>query len=279
MEKSLKIASSKDLLSLNGAKQIISENNGFEYARISKKGSLDSIKQDLYAKEYDMACIPLHKIPFVLPDGIVLAGVSKRHDPNLSFVGRLDCLQGETLRDIKSGTRILVKSQIIKEQIIKLLPEVDCTVTSMEFSEIKKAFSERKTDGFICPIYEIEQNNFDLTGLYQWKFSPYEMVGTPAEGVVTYICRMDDIVVRKFIKDLHQSETSRCTNIERKIMKSFESGNVGAYCFRDERNNFQIHATHIGEQVEPCFFTQSTSAGLAEKIIEILSNETNLSTI
>jgi len=70
LEKSLKIGSSTDLLSLNVAKQIISEHNGFEYARISKKGTLDAIKQELYAKEYDMVCMLLSEIPFTLPDGI-----------------------------------------------------------------------------------------------------------------------------------------------------------------------------------------------------------------
>lgn len=279
MEKSLKIGSSTDLLSLNVAKQLISENKGFEYARISKKGSLDAIKQELYAKEYDMVCIPLNKVPFVLPDGIVLAGVSKRFDPSLKFIGKEECLSGETLRDIKAGTKVLVRNAIIKEQLIKLLPEITCIVEDITFSSIKSKMDDQSIDAFICASYELSQNDFDTKDFYEWTFSPYEMVGIPADGVVTYICRMDDIVVRKFIKDLHQNETSRCTNIERKIMKSFAHGSIGAYCVKDERNNFQIHASYNAIENERCFFTQSTSTGLAEKIIEIFSNETNLSHI
>lgn len=279
MEKSLKIGSSSDLLSLNVAKQLISENKGFEYARIAKKASLDKIKQELYAKEYDMVCLPLSKIPFVLPDGIVLAGVSSRFDAQMKFIGHSDCLSGDTIRDLKPGSKVLVNSSIIKDQLVKLLPEVDCIVKNGPFNEMAQKLKNKEVDAFICPNYQIEQNEFDLDGKYEWTFSPYEMVGTPASGVVTYICRMDDIIVRKFIKELHQSDTSRCTNIERKIMKFFDAGTIGAYCFKDERNNFQIHAAHTAEENERCFFTQSTSAGLAEKIIEILSNETNLSHI
>jgi len=279
LEKSLKIGSSTDLLSLNVANQIISENNGFEYAKISKKGNLDAIKQELYAKEYDMVCIPLSKVPFTLPDGIVLAGVSKRYDPSLKFVGKQNCLQGDTLRDINQGAKILVKSKIIKEQLLQLLPSVECIVKDIDFKSIRAEFDENSIDGFICAGYELTQNDFDTTGHYLWTFSPYEIVGIPADGVVTYICRMDDIIVRKFIKDMHQSKTSRCTNIERKVMKAFSPGSIGAFCLKDERNNFQIHASHTDKENERCFFTQSTSAGLAEKIIEIFSNETNLSTI
>ncbi len=279
MEKSLKIASSKDLLSINVVKQLISENKGFESARISKKGSLDTIKQELYAKEYDMACIPLSSVPFVLPDGIVLAGVSKRFDSSLKFIGAPSCLNGGTLRDLKKGVKVLVPNQIIKDQLLKLLPDTLCEVRDLNFDEFSSQLTDKKVDAFICPAYEIEQNKFDSSEYYEWTFSPYEMVGIPADGVVTYICRMDDIVVRKFIKDIHHSDISRCTNIERKIMKSFELDTLGAYCSKDERNNFHIHASHTAEENDRCFFTQSTSTGLAEKIIEIFSNETNLSTI
>lgn len=279
LEKSLKIASSKDLLSINVAKQLISENKGFEYARISKNGSLDSIKQELYAKEYDMACLPLSNIPFVLPDGIVLAGVSERFDSSLKFVGSPNCIDGETLRDLKPGVKVLVPNQIIKDQLLKLLPEVQCEVNDLNFKDIATQLKENKIDGFICPVFEIDQSDFNLSDYYEWTFSPYEMVGIPAAGVVTFICRMDDIIVRKFIKGIHQNDISRCTNIERKIMKSFDLDTLGAYCSKDERNNFHIHASHTSEENDRCFFTQSTSAGLAEKIIEIFSNETNLSTI
>ncbi len=279
MEKSLKIGSSSDLLSYNEAKQLISGNTGFEYVRIRKNASLDSIKQELFAKEYDLVCVPLSKLPFVLPDGIVLAGVSKRYDTTLSFIGNQNCLKGPTIRDIREGSKILVQSEIIKLQLQKLLPEVDCQIDTGNFVDTTELLKSNKIAGFIRPNYEFEQNKFSLDDHYVWNFSPYEMIGVPADGVITYVCRMDDIIVRKFIKNIHESDTSKCTNVERKIMKSFDSGTIGAYCFKDEHNNFQIHAVNNIEGNERCFFTQSTSAGLAEKIIEILSNEANLSTI
>lgn len=279
MEKSLKIAAANDLLSTNEVKRIISEHNDFEFAKLGKKTGLKSIKSSLYAKEYDMVCVPLSSVEFTLPDGIVLAGVSKRYNPEIKFVGKKETLNGETLRDIKKGSKILAPDEIIKDQLDQLLPEVNCQLSYDTPQEMAKRLESNDIDGFITYQYLIEETNLNIDAYYIWEFSPYEIVGTPAAGVVTYICRMDDIVVRKFIKKLHQAETSRSTNIERKVMKAFAKDKIGAFCFQDERNNYQIHASHTSDKNHRCFFTQSTTAGLAEKTIEILKDEANVSHI
>ena len=279
MEKSLKIAAAKDLLSTNEAKRIISEHKGFEFAKLGKKNGLDSIKSSLYAKEYDMACISLSSVDFVLPDGIVLAGVSKRYNPELKFIGSNSALAGKTLRDIKKGSKILAPNGIIKDQLLELLPEVNCKASHDSFEDMAKRLKSNDIDGFITYQYLLDETGFDSSSYYIWEFSPYEIVGTPAAGAVTYICRMDDIIVRKFIKNLHKAETSRSTNIERKVMKAFAKDKIAAFCFQDERNNYQIHASRTSEGNHRCFFTQSTTAGLAEKTIEILKDEANVSSI
>ena len=246
---------------------------------LGKKVRLDSIKSSLYAKEYDMVCVPLSNVGFVLPDGIVLAGVSKRFSPQLKFIGNYKALDGETLRDIKKSSKIWVPDEIIKDQLEKLLPDVNCQVCHHSLEEMTEGLKNEKIAGFITYQYLISESGLDISPYYVWEFSPYEIVGTPAAGVVTYICRMDDIIVRKFIKGLHQAKTSRSTNIERKVMKAFAKDKIGALCFQDERNNYQIHASHTTDKNHRCFFTQSTTAGLAEKTIEILKDEANVSHI
>ncbi len=279
MEKSLKIAAANDLLSTNEVNRIISEHKDFEFAKLGKKTGLNSIKSSLYAKEYDMVCVPLSSVEFTLPDGIVLAGVSKRYNPEIKFIGRKEALEGDTLRDIKKGSKVLACDEIIKDQLDQLLPGINCQISHDTIENITKRLDNNDIDGFITYQYLIDESNLDINAYYTWEFSPYEIVGTPAAGVVTYICRMDDIIVRKFIKNLHQAETSRSTNIERKVMKAFAKDKIGAFCFQDERNNYQIHASHTSDKNHRCFFTQSTTAGLAEKTIEILKDEANVSHI
>ena len=279
MEKSLKIAADKDLLCTNVAKRIISEYKDFEFAKLGKKNSLDSVKSSLYAKEFDMVCVPLSNVDFVLPDGIVLAGVSKRYNPELKFVGNPNSLDGDSLRDIKSRAKVLVSDEIIKDQLQLLLPGIDCAFSHDSLSDLEARLKKGEIDGFVVYQYQIDETGYDTSPYYVWKFSPYEIVGRPAAGVVTYICRMDDIIVRKFIKDIHKAETSRSTNIERKVMKAFAKNKIGAFCFQDERQNYQIHASHTSDKNHRCFFTQSTTAGLAEKTIEILKDEANVSHI
>jgi len=279
LEKSLKIAAAKDLLSTNEVKRIISGHPDFEFAKLGKKTGLDSIKSSLYSKEYDMVCIPLSNVAFVLPDGIVLAGVSKRYSPELKFVGNQHALDGDTLRDIKADSKILVPDGIIKDQLEKLLPTINCQQSYDSLEQMATRLKNDEIAGFVTYQYLIDETGYDTTPYYVWEFSPYEIVGTPAAGVVTYICRMDDIIVRKFIKNLHQAETSRSTNIERKVMKAFAKDKIGAFCFQDDRNNYQIHPSHTNGENHRCFFTQSTTAGLAEKTIEILKDEANVSSI
>lgn len=279
MDKVLTIASSADLFSLNAAKQIISQNPGFNYYSMGSKVSFESIKSNLISKDFDMACIPLSMAGFSLPDGLVMAGVSQRSDSTLKFIGNFECLDGSTLRDIKTGSQVLVANKIIADQLLVLLPDIKVKVKKVKASDAHKMLLNKEIDGYVMPDFLIQLEKVDIEKFYCWTFSPYEVISKAGSGVVTYLCRMDDIILRRFIKSFHDGSTSRCTNIERKVAKVFPNEEIAAYCYIDERNNFQIHASLTKEVNDRCFFTQSTSDNLAEKIIEILKNETNVSHI
>lgn len=276
MDKPLTIASSSAFLAKSASNHIASTTDSAKMVKLKGNYTFDSIKSQLMAKDYDLAVINLADAPFQLPDGLVIAGVSERKDASLKFLGNPDCLNGGSLRDLKAGAKIKVRYKIVKDQLLKLFQDLEIIVDKSSIIEFHKELDAGKIDGFIMAKFQFEQLNIDQNNYYEWEFSPYELVSKGGEGVAAYLCRMDDIYHRKIIKNFHHSPTSVCTNVERKITRAFPNNPIGAFCFMDDRNNYQIHSSVSLDKNHRSFYSQSTSDSLADKILELLQNETNV---
>jgi len=279
LDKPLTIASSSAFLAKTASKHIVNTNDSARIVKLKGNYSFDSIKSQLMAKDFDFAVINLADAPFNLPDGLVLAGVSERKDASLKFLGNPDCLTGESLRDIKKGAKIKVRYDIVKDQLLELFEDLEVITDKNPITDFHKDLESGNIDGYIRAKFEFEQINLPENKFYEWDFSPHEIVSKGGEGVAAYLCRMDDILHRKIIRSYHHSPTSVCTNVERKITRAFPNNPIGAYCFMDSRNNYQIHSSVSLDKNHRSFYSQSTSDSLADKILELLQNETNVPNI
>ncbi len=276
MDKPLTIASSSAFLAKSASNHIASTSDSSKMVKLKGNYTFDTIKSQLMARDFDLAVINLADAPFQLPDGLVIAGVSERKDATLKFLGNHSCLDGTSLRDIKSGSKIKVRYKIVKDQLLELFNDLDVIVDKSPIVEFHKELDKGKIDGFIMAKFQFEELNIADDKYYEWEFSPYELVSKGGEGVAAYLCRMDDIYHRQIIKEFHHSPTSVCTNVERKITRAFPNNPIAAYCFMDSRNNYQIHSSVSLENNHRSFYSQSTSDSLADKILELLQNETNV---
>lgn len=276
LEKSIKLVSTSDHLCKNAIEGLLSEFPDLIFSNFGRKLTFEAVKTLLISKEFDIIVSTFEKLPKKLPDGAVMAGVSKRAETELTFIGNPKSLNGSTLRDLKENATVYTRNKLISAQFTSFLPAAECLEVKSSVSEMIKEVNQGQKDGFIVAAHELNGFEDKIEALYKWKFSPYEMVGVPADGAVIFICRMDDIIVRQFIKDIHQNATSVCTNVERKISKAFEPGTLGAYCALDERGNYITHAVQLEPELNRCSFAQTTTSGLSDKIIELLKEKQNV---
>ena len=96
---------------------------------------------------------------------------------------------------------------------------------------------------------------------------------------MAFQCRDEDAETLAVLRKIHQGITIETTNVERKILKILDGGcqlPVGAYCERDLLNNYHVWACYTPSLDMPLRVVKvslSTSAGLAEEVVQKLKDE------
>ena len=131
-------------------------------------------------------------------------------------------------------------------------------------------------DAIVLAAAGVERLEIDLSNYHVVEFNPKEYVSAPAQGVIAYQCRSVDKTTRRVLKKIHRSDTALCTNVERTVMKIMDGGcqlPLGAYCEQDKSGNYHCYASYSpgpGEQLRQVRLSQSTHAGLAERVVDQL---------
>ena len=101
--------------------------------------------------------------------------------------------------------------------------------------------------------------------------SPKEFVPEAGRGVAAFLTAEDDKTTRRLLKPLHHPAVSAVTNIERQVKRLFEDENIGAYCLKDENNNYHLWAVAlVSGKVRRTRLSQSTHFEMAERCKDLL---------
>ena len=140
--RSIKIAARSSPLSMAQAKEVLALlssihcDETFEITPlasegdIKKKVSLNTLERGVFAKrieqalidgEADIAVHSAKDVPSDIPDGLTIAGYTRRMDPRDVIVQREEC----TLDDLPTGFRLGTSSQRRSCQILNLRPDID----------------------------------------------------------------------------------------------------------------------------------------------------------
>jgi hydroxymethylbilane synthase len=118
---------------------------------------------------------------------------------------------------------------------------------------------------------EIDMSDFEVV-----TFNPKEFIPAPAQGVLAFQTRTDDLGIRRVLKEIHRSDVASCTNVERKALNLIEGGchtPVGIYCERDTNGYYHVWAAMAdtwNSAIRRVQISSSTTHNLAEQIVEKL---------
>jgi len=236
------------------------------------------IEDALIANKIDVAVHSLKDLPTDSHPELAISGVSLRANPGDILIIHPKHVDTANIIKVKAGARIGTSSIRRKVQ----LKQFDGSINLVDIrgngpTRISKVRSG-EVDGVVLAAAGVERLNIDISDLEVVRFNPLEFVPAPAQGVIGYQCRKADKVNRTIIKDIHRSEVSVCTNIERKILNLLDGGcqlPLGAFCTRDANGHFHCTAILGSEPGQPIARTsasRSTSAGMAEHIYTSLKN-------
>jgi len=111
------------------------------------------------------------------------------------------------------------------------------------------------------------------------RLHPREFVPAPAQAVLAYQCRIDDIRVRKLLMKIHNQDVAELTNVERKVLNMMDGGchlPLGVYCRKDEMGYYHAEAFYKpseNEKGKRVSLSLSTTSGMAQKIYDQLIKE------
>ena len=141
---------------------------------------------------------------------------------------------------------------------------------------------EGQFDAIILAMAGIKRLELDMSDFESIRLNPKEFVPAPAQGVLAWQTKTENMDVRRILRRIHDAEVLRCTNVERKVLKLLDGGchlPLGVYCEVDSLGYFHVCSIlsgGLGQELNRVNLSSSTSLNLAEQIHERLIENVNL---
>ena len=239
--------------------------------------SREETERALINHDIDVAIHELSALPTAQTEGLVIAGVSDRASVNDVLVVKKKYIDQDQNLNLKEGAIIGLSSYRRKSFLKNLSPTVRIKDITGNTSERLQKLSGHDIDGIILAKGHINDLGIDLSNYHVQVLNPIEFVPAPAQGVYAYQTRKDDIETRKIIHQIHNSNVSSLTNVERTVLKLFGENiqlALGIYCMKDANSFYHCYGMYTDSlDHKPTFhrISQSTSHKLAERMYQALS--------
>ncbi len=250
------------------------------FDKIEGKGFFTKeIEDSLLNDEVDVAVHSMKDLPTEQPAGLVLAGTSYRADPRDVLLVREETRDKDAPLTIGGNRIVGTSSARRKAQILHLDPGLTIKDIRGNVPTRIEKLKNGDFDAIILAGAGIERLDLDLSGLYVLKMNVKEFIPAPAQGILAFQCRGENIAMRKIIKKIHKSEISRCSNIERGLLNKMDGGchsPLGIHCYQDVQGNFHSHvayAVEVGKPLIHLTLSRSTSHGMVDTLHKMITEK------
>ena len=236
------------------------------------------IEEQLLSDKIDIAVHSLKDLPTDGVEGLILAGVSYREDPADWLIINKNAFDSSSPMNIKKDALVGTSSVRRKSQLLHFRADLTTKDIRGNVPTRLNKLKEGLFDGIVLAAAGINRLQIDLSEFETFKFNPKEFVPAPAQGVVAYQVRQQDVDMRRLLKHIHHSEVSACSNVERKVLQLLAGGchtPLGVYCEKDESGNFHAYSSYAKKENDPLVFNRlsySTTHNLAEDLFAKLNN-------
>ncbi len=191
------------------------------------------LEDELLAKTIDLAVHSHKDLPTESPDGLLIAGVSKREDPADMMIINDEATDDKLKFNLKKNAVVGTSSARRKSQLLAFRP--DLQVKDLR-GNVPTRVGKLKTGGYdaiLLATAGIERLEIDLDDFTVEKLDPREFVPAPAQGVLAWQVREDDDELMGMIDEISDLDVLIKINIERQLLNMFDGGchlPLGAYC-------------------------------------------------
>lgn len=236
------------------------------------------LEEALLNNTIDLAVHSHKDLPTQNPQGLIIAAVSEREDPNELLLILKDCVDIKQKLSVKYGGLVGTSSNRRKAQLLSLRPDLEIEDLRGNVPTRIQKLRDESYDAIILAKAGVERLKIDLSEFYVEELEPMEFIPAPAQGVLAIQIRETDAELYEKLQALHNEEVAEVIAVERKVLNIFNGGchmPLGCYC-RKEDGKFQVWTSKAnGEDAFPnrLFLESDTTVGLAERIVAKFSPE------
>ena len=251
---------------------------GFD--KLEGKGFFTKELEDaLSAGDIDMAVHSMKDMPTESPAGLCLTALSYRDDPADTLLIKKEKV--DRTADFRLVENAIVGSSSARRKAQMLSLRSDVTMKDIRGNVPTRIEKLRNGDydAILLAQAGLNRLGIELDDLEVVRLHPREFVPAPAQAVLAYQCRIDDIRVRKLLMKIHNQDVAELTNVERKVLNMMDGGchlPLGVYCRRDDMGYYHAEAfyspTENGKE-KRVTVSLSTTNGMAQKVYDQLMDE------
>jgi hydroxymethylbilane synthase len=236
------------------------------------------LEEALLNNSIDLAVHSHKDLPTEGPDGLMVAGVSRREDPSDTLIMRKEAADDKEKFGLKKNAIVGTSSARRKSQILAFRPDV--TLKDLRGNVPTRVDKLRKGDydAIILATAGLERLELDLEDLHVEKLNPEEFIPAPAQGVLAWQTREDDNELLEVIDEISDLDVLIKINIERQILNMFDGGcqlPLGVYCDTEEddedRLRFKVWVSMAeawDKQPKQLYFDTLDTDGFSDMIVD-----------
>ena len=248
MKKKIRVGSRDSLLAMWQTKFVIEQlqqvTDAYEFEIVSLKTKGDKILDVSLAKigdkglftkelevgllqgEIDFAVHSMKDMPTVLPEGLQISSLLKRHNPADVLISE----KYQSFAELPQGAKVGTSSLRRKAQLLHARPDLDIHDLRGNLQTRMRKMQEENFDGIILAAAGVERLNWHDKITEELSYD----ICLPAvsQGVIGVETRVDDSEIIALVQLVHDVQTASCVTAERALLKSLEGGcqiPIGAY--------------------------------------------------
>ena len=189
-------------------------------AKIGGKGLFTKeLEESMLSGKAHLAVHSLKDVPSFFPQGLTLAAVCKREEPN-------DALLSEKFKDLASlpqGAKVGTTSLRRKMQLLLKRPDLNIISLRGNINSRLEKLKKGEFDAIVLAYAGLKRLNLQNAVKFLYKFSLDEMIPAASQGILG-IESLDERPILQLLSPLNDGQAMLTSRIERDFIKELEGG-------------------------------------------------------
>lgn len=239
------------------------------------------LEEALLSKEIDIAVHSHKDLPTISPDGLMVAGVSERENPADWLIIRDECVNEKEKFSLKEKAVVGTSSARRKAQLLAFRDDVTIKDLRGNVPTRLKKLEKGEYDAILLAAAGIERLDLDTSKFTVVKLSPQEFIPAPAQGVLAWQIREDDMGMEIVVGKINKEDVQTRVAIERRVLNLLEGGcqmPLGVYCETElnekDKYTFKVWVSKAeawDKQPVQLYYETILGFDLPERIVEKLN--------